>query len=126
MNEEMKKLSEAFGQIDKNFKELRAQMGDMSKDNPQQDNMNKIMDMCYQMVSNVHSRIDSLASDNYRWQDNHMQNNTHLPKLTASQHQKLLDSCGAGKDYNIQKPTIYARENGNRGPEFVVDLIKSK
>lgn len=62
----------------------------------------------YNEIREARNYISTLESAIYQHQENHM------PKLTAGQMQKLLDSCGASDDFEIRKPNIYISSN-NRG-----------
>lgn len=124
MNKELKELSETFANISKEFKELRAGMDMPSADPKNHDMMNRMMDNMYAMINNVHNRIDKVDQQHWQNMDNHMSASTHLPKLSASQHEKLLKSCGASEDYNVIKPSIFASRNRQGNPQFEVDLIK--
>jgi GTP-binding protein EngB required for normal cell division len=122
MNKELKELSEAFATLSNSFKELQSDMHTKEPDNK----MNDMMNYMHQMVSNIHDRIDRVDNNHWQKMDNHMSASTHLPKLTASQHEKLLKSCGASEDYSVVKPSIYARATRQGNTEFVVDVTNSK
>lgn len=123
MDENIKKLEEskkqldnlktAFAEIEKGFKalvkpkiEIKA---DGMKDGPSpQDCMNYIDSQSkyfWQAISNLQQTIYSTQNQFYGMFADHT--SSHLPKLTASQMQKMLDSCGAGSDYEIKKPQLY-------------------
>ena len=122
MNKELKELSESCASLCENLKQLKADMP-VDPKNPSNDMMNKCMDAMYNIADNLHRRIDIVDQNHWQKMDNHISASTHLPKLTASQHEKLLKSCGASEDYQVQKPTIWAR-NRQGNAELVVDLSK--
>lgn len=110
LNKEYKELSTVFGNLSEKFKKTQGNMMGMED--------NKLM---YDLIENVHKRIDSLANDLY----NHTySSNIHLPPLTAGQLEKLLKNIGAENDYEIKKKIIYA--NLGRNPILEVSYSPPK
>ena len=91
LNKELKELSTSFGQLSEKFKEAKGV--DTEKENTM-----------YDMMGNIHTRIDRLANSFYEHSYNA---NIHLPPLTAGQLNKLLKNCGADDSYEVQKRKIY-------------------
>lgn len=79
-------------------------------------------DMLYSMIQGVYRYIDYVQSNIYSWQDNHTKNLFHLPKLTASQAEKLLKAAGANEDFEVSRPIIFARNNRCGGKDFEIKL----
>jgi len=122
MKEQLEKLQElraSILDIDKKYREIKG-YGDVSS-NPCPA---EVEDMMYRMLSDVWRYIENVNQSNSTAWDNHMAGNTHLPKLTASQQEKLLKAAGAGDDFQVVKPQIYARASRNGRKEFEIDLIK--
>lgn len=137
MDANLKKLEElktAFAEIEKGFKalvkpkgntEIKADgMKDMGPST--QDCMNYIDSQSkyfWQAISNLQQSIYSTQDQFYGMFSDHTSN--HMPKLTSSQMQKMLDSCGAGSDYEIKKPTLYmSSAKTARGSVITIGLKK--
>lgn len=111
MNKELEKLKEIKASIEKLDKEYRTIKGYgecCDKPCPAE-----VQDILYSLLNNVYRYIDSSISGIWRWQDDHVTNKTHLPKLSASQIENLLDAAGAEDDFEVQKPIIWASAKYN-------------
>lgn len=64
------------------------------------------------LSNSMYEYMSKLESNLYEHKDG------HLPKLTAGQMEKLLESCGASGDYEIKKPTVYVSKT-NKGISFL-------
>jgi len=79
-------------------------------------------DMMYSMVQGIYRYIDYIEGNIYSWQDRHIENSTHLPKLTPSQTEKLLKAAGASEDFDVQKKIIWSSTTRAGNKEFEIDL----
>ena len=112
----LKEIKASIEIFDKKYRESKG-YGECTK--PSSAEMEDVM---YQMVSSVYKYVDYVQSNFYSWQSYHTDNHTHLPKLTASQTEKLLKAAGASEDFDVAKPTIWARANTNKSKSFEIDL----
>ncbi len=110
MNDELKKLSEAFGTISKKYLQTKADMGE--KDSGMDKKMSDMMGYVYQLIDNLHRRVDYVSQAGYEIYDEHMSKSTHLPKLSVSQMNKLLENCGASDDYVCNPKQVMAKALG--------------
>lgn len=118
MNKELQEIKANIEKLDREYRQAKG-YGDVSTT----PSKNEMEDRMYQMMSNIYRYIDSVASDSYKWQDNHNSVHSHLPKLTASQMEDLLDSCGAGRDFEVRKPAIFAKDlrYSLKGKEIILE-----
>lgn len=128
-NPKLAELDQAFASIKKDFDTLKAEMSPTSE-NPENEMCSKkemysvfsrVMDNVYAMVDNCHARISSVDNWHYNAASEHRKG--HFPPFkSASQLQAFLKTCGMDKDYEVQKPVIYA--TNQRGMEVTLDYSK--
>jgi hypothetical protein len=116
-NKELQEIKASIETLDKKYRESKG-YGEVSTKPCDSESS----DMLYSMIQGVYRYIDYVQGNTYNWQDNHTSKSTHLPKLTASQTEKLLKSCGANEDFDVARPTIFARANRNGSTEFIAEL----
>lgn len=105
---DIKQLKESFATAKKQYEETKGYgAAEDSKD-----------DHMYTMIDNLYRYMSAVEDSVYRVMGEHNKNTTHLPKLTASQVEKLLDSCGAGKDFQVQRPVIWSSAKRELIAEF--------
>ena len=96
MNTELEKLKESLASLDIKFKQIKAEM-------PEDDKHMQMMDLLWNSLGSLRQYVYSVDDRLY----SHA-NDGHIPKLTPSQLEELLDSCGAGGDYNVNKRQLFA------------------
>lgn len=142
MNQNLKQLEEykaqldtlkkSFSSIEKGFRELVKPKTEIKADGMKdmgpttQDCMNYIDSQSkyfWQAISNLQQSIYSTQDSFYSTFASHL--NNHVPKLTPSQMQEFLKSCGAENDYVIQKPVLnITASKTSRGKQINISFQK--
>lgn len=115
-NKELTEIKASIEILDKKYRESKGYGEYCDKPCPAE-----VEDVMYQMISNVYRYIENISNDMYRLHDNHINNYTHLPKLTPSQTEKLLKAAGASEDFDVQKKIIWATDR-NGIKNFTAEL----
>ena len=123
MDTKLKEIRANIEKIDKSYREIKGYGECCDTAKPCEA---ELKDQLYMMIQSVYRYIDYVSQNVYNWQYDHTKNSTHLPKLSASQTEKLLKAAGAAEDFDVIKPSIFARANRNGNTEFIVDVIKPK
>lgn len=124
----------------KSFKEITADVellrasydkikADMSSDMEKEDEgeggeeKDEMKEKMMEMMDNVSSRINYIWDAIYQLDAGIYKHASkgHLPVLSAGQLQKILDKCGLADDFEVSKPTIYAKTS-KTGTDFIVKL----
>ena len=126
IKEEITKLQTSFAAISKKYKEIDADMSEKDMDpKMMQKMMQDMMENMDARMGYVWSAIRSMDDSMYEHGKNleNHKNKNHVPPLSASQMQKLLDKTGLADDFSVERPVIYASKNG-RKIEFIAEYKK--
>jgi len=100
MKEKIEELSKSFATIESKLKTVSAD------DYTSSDKMKVMMEDLMYAMSNIHSRINYITEDFYKYTYDHGKG--HLPKIkSSSQMMKALKACGMEDDYEVEVPSIY-------------------
>lgn len=122
---ELDKLKQSFASLDEKYKASADMHNDMEDEKMKKMHqmMDERMSYIYQMISSVRDMVYRSQDENYAAWNSHLK--SHIPVLTASQMQKMLDNCGAGSDYEIRRPILsVASKNTHRGLEITASFTK--
>jgi hypothetical protein len=126
-NPKLAELDQAFATLKKDFDSIKTEVSasspgeEMCSKNDMYGMLDRIMGSVYNMVDNLHARINEV--DDYHWKTMGEHKEGHLPPYkTASQLQAFLKTCGMDKDYDVIKPAIFA--STNKGLTLNLDCSK--
>ena len=112
-NAEIEKLSQTFATLQSEFNAVKTELKASDVNTVTVDKMyqaiNCMMSSVYSMIDNCHARISKMDDYYYKMLSEHYQG--HLPKLTPSQLNAVLKTCGADEDYEVAKRMIFASKN---------------
>lgn len=108
-----------------NFKKKYSKKMTIKADDGESDPMEEIYNIMSSMVNYCHSRIDGMysqinAARNQMW--DHCSDG-HLPKLKASNMEKMLKNCGADGDFNVARPTLYCSAANKDGKKLTLSIV---
>jgi len=129
-------LKQSFASLEEKFKSVKSEvkadsMTDMKPTTEDcmnymkssMDYMDQKVSYINEMMSSVRQMIYQNADSFYNYTYKHAQN--HVPVLTASQMNKLLENCGASEDFEVKKPTLYmSSAKTSRGIEITASFRK--
>lgn len=115
--EKLQELRQNLASLDDQMKQAKA---DMSSD----DKYTAMFEYLYQSISRTREYLYELEDALY----NHSSpSNGHIPKIKgAGKMEGALKALGISEDYEVQKPTIYARATRAGNPEFSIELKTPK
>ena len=114
IKEEITKLQTSYAAIREKSKEIKADAPDNQS----------LYDMMCSIMDNMDARMRYVwEAINYSDERYYKHLKGHIPSLSPSQLQKVLDKTGLGDDFKIEKPIIWASTNG-RKTNFVAEYKK--
>ncbi|SRR3990167_4836806 len=124
---ELDKLKQSFASLDEKYKASADMHDDMEDEKMKKIHqmMDERMGYIYQMLGKLHDMVYQTQDMHYAAWNKHISN--HIPPLTASQMEKVLDMCGARGDFEIKKPALYiSSANTKRGLEITASFKKNE
>lgn len=137
MNKALTELKECLASLEKQAKELKAQISSPGQDpdaSPESTDskIKNLSDYLYNVVGGLHRSLNSLAEDMYSSDaaiNKKIEEHTagHPPKPhTASQMQAYLKACNMSGDYEIQKPGIYMKASNRPASKVLTQANASR